>query len=102
VSLLFTKLISNVMYVYLHKLKAHIDTKCDVDGSTESRGHVNSAVSRVTSHTPTPIITQRSVNILHREAVTSRNRQARATTVARQSVNTESPNRGVRAAPIAR
>jgi hypothetical protein len=59
-----------------------------MDGSTGSRGHVNSAVLRVTSRTPTPIIMQRSVNTLPREAVTSRNRQARATTVARQLVNT--------------
>jgi hypothetical protein len=60
---------------------------------------VNSAVSRVTSRTPTLIITQRSVNTLPREAVTSRNRQACATTVARQSVNAASRNRRVRAAP---
>jgi hypothetical protein len=59
-----------------------------VDGATGSRGHVSSAFPRVTSHTPTPIIAQRSVNTLPREAVTSRNRRACATTVARQAVNT--------------
>jgi hypothetical protein len=40
-----------------------------VDGSTGSKGHVNSAVSQVTSRTPTPIIGQRSVNTPLREAV---------------------------------
>jgi hypothetical protein len=65
----------------------------DVDGATGSRGHVNPAFPRVTTRTPIPIITQRSVNTRPREAVTSRSKGARATTVARQSVNTALSNR---------
>ena len=59
--------------------------QCDVDGATGSRGHVNSAFSRVTSYTPTPsIITQRSVNTPPSEAVMSRSRRLRAAAIARQ------------------
>jgi hypothetical protein len=89
-------------YIYFHWLHITGVTYCDVDGATRSRGHVNSAFPRVTSCTPTPIIMQRSVNTLPREAVMSRNRQARAMTIARQLVNTVSRNIGVRAAPVAR
>jgi hypothetical protein len=41
------------LYSYLNNIYS------DVDGATGSRGHVNSAFSRGTSRTPTPIITQR-------------------------------------------
>jgi hypothetical protein len=52
--------------------KAQWSLYCDVDGATGSRGHVNSAVSRVTSHTPTTsIITQRLVNSPPRGDVTA-------------------------------
>jgi hypothetical protein len=51
-----------------------INKYCDVDGATGSRGHENSAFSRVSSHTPTPsIIMQRSVNTPPHWAVTSCN-----------------------------
>jgi hypothetical protein len=48
--------------VHQYRNCSSISTYCDVDGSTESRSHVNPAVSRVTSRTPTRIITHRSVN----------------------------------------
>jgi hypothetical protein len=78
--------------MYKYTIHKEFTIYCDVDGATGSRGHVNSAFPRVTSRTPTPIITQRSVNTFPHEAVTSRNRRARAMTVARQSVNTTPSN----------
>jgi hypothetical protein len=76
------------------------DTDDNVNSATGTRGHVNSAFSRVTSHNPTPsIIKQRSVNTPSRWAVTSRNSRA---TVARQAVNITSRNRRARATTVAR